>query len=567
MSFRPKAQLHTHDVTNQPPPFEDINTFTSDAALADAIDVNGAAIHTERLESFGQKAGSADVQDWARQANENPPKLHAFDRYGHRINEVEFHPSYHELMSFGLSGGVAAASWNAGSETNGKTNGGHVLHAGLLFLMGQAEAGVTCPMSMTYAAVPALAAQGGAEQTNPSPSVWADRAMIEDYDPRVLPAEMKKCATIGMAMTEKQGGSDVRANTTKASQTSDGWRLSGHKWFCSAPMCDAFLTLAHTPEGVTCFLVPRWTTEGERNDMHIMRLKNKLGDRSNASSEIEYHDAYAELVGEPGKGVRTIIDMVQHTRLDCVVGSAAGMRIALANALWHTEHRSAFQKKLIDQPAMQRVLADLVLESEGATALAFRLARSFDKMKSDDAEASYMRLATPIAKYWICKRQPGHVYESLECHGGAGFVEESPMPRYFRASPLNAIWEGSGNVIALDVLRAVSRSPQTLEAAVAEVIKFRGRNTSYDAHAKRLMGWLEPGALNEGTARAFAEDMGLSLAAAAIADSADNAGAPDFVFDGFCAARLDPEVRGFGYGASDAIVDERSLVSRASPLH
>ncbi|MBI1393974.1 MAG: DNA alkylation response protein [Alphaproteobacteria bacterium] len=552
-SHNPRAALQTHDVTNQPPPFVDVNAFANDAALIDAIERNGGAAHANRLSDFGDRVGSAEAQEWADQANRNPPKLKSFDRYGHRLDEVEFHPAYHMLMDLGLSGGVAAAAWRTDIA-------GHVLHSGLLFLMGQADGGVCCPMSMTYAAVPALRHAPDVAET------WVPRATTEDYDARFLPAEMKRAATIGMAMTEKQGGSDVRANTTRAEQTTDGWALTGHKWFCSAPMCDAFLTLAQTEEGVTCFLVPRWKPDGSRNAIHIMRLKDKLGDRSNASSEIEYHGAYAIKLGQQGKGVRTIIDMVQHTRLDCVVGSAGGMRVALANALWHTEHRRAFQKKLIDQPAMQRVLADLILESEGATALAFRLARAFDRAGEDEAEAGFMRLATPIAKYWICKRQPGFVYEALECHGGAGFVEESTMPRYFRASPLNAIWEGSGNVIALDILRAVQRDPQTLEAVVSDVVKARGRNAKFDAHAKRLMGWLDPGALNEGTARAFAEDMGLALAGAALADSTENGGAPEFVFDGYCAARLDPDTRGYGYGASDALVDEHSLIMRAAPF-
>ncbi len=549
----PRARLQTHDVTNQPPPFADVNAFTNDAALIDAVERNGGGTHGDRLAEFGERVGSAEVQDWAAQANRYPPQLRDFDRYGHRIDEVEFHPAYHMLMDLGLSGGVAAGAWRA-------SEAGHVLHAGLLFLMGEADGGVCCPMSMTYAAIPALAHEPEVAD------VWSPRATIEDYDARSLPADRKRAITIGMAMTEKQGGSDVRANTTRAEQTGEGWALTGHKWFCSAPMCDAFLTLAQTEEGVTCFLVPRWRPDGTRNALHVMRLKDKLGDRSNASSEIEYHGAYAIKIGGQGRGVRTIIDMVQHTRLDCVVGSASGMRAALANALWHTEHRRAFQKKLIDQPAMRRVLADLILESEGATALAFRLARAFDNAARDEQEAAFARLATPIAKYWVCKRQPGFVYEALECHGGAGFVEEGPMPRYFRASPLNAIWEGSGNVIALDILRAVAREPETLEAVVAEIAGVRGRNAAFDAHATRLMGWLDPGALNEGTARAFAEDMGLALAATALAPAANDQGAPEFVFDGYCAARLDPETRGFGFGASDALLDEHSLIGRAAPF-
>jgi len=325
-------------------------------------------------------------------------------------------------------------------------------------------------------------------------------------------------------------------------------------------MCDAFLTLARTEAGITCFLVPRWHPDGTRNAFHIMRLKDKLGDRANASSEIEYHGAYARRLGEEGRGVRTIIDMVQHTRLDCVSGSAGGMRAAVREALWHTEHRSAFQKKLVDQPAMAAVLADLVLESEAATALSFRLARSFDNAKTNEKEAAFMRLATPIGKYWVCKRQPGLVYEALECHGGAGFVEEGPMPRYFRASPLNAIWEGSGNVIALDILRAIGREPESLDAVRQEIDGAKGANAHLDRHIARLDDWFKPGALSEGTARAFAEDMALALEAAALSTTA-----PDFVFDAFCNARLDAENRSLAYGALTVKHDARKIIDRAYP--
>jgi putative acyl-CoA dehydrogenase len=545
---RPHTRLQTHDVSNQPPPFENVNLFDNDAALMGAVEAAGAGVHEERLSKFGARCGSAEVLDLAQAANRFTPQLKSFDRYGHRLDEVEFHPAYHALMDLGLSAGVASAAWTEKAA-------GHALHSALLFLMGQAEGGVCCPMSMTYAAVPALL------HNQQVAGAWIPLVTTPAYDPRFIPATEKRAATIGMAMTEKQGGSDVRANTTRAERSGDHWLLFGHKWFCSAPMCDAFLTLAYVEEGIACFLVPRWKPDSERNAFHIMRLKDKLGDRSNASSEIEYYGAYAEMIGEPGRGVRTIIDMVQHTRLDCIVGSAGGMRAALVQALWHTEHRSAFQKKLIDQPAMARVLADLAIDSEAATALAFRIARSFDAAETNEREAAFMRLATPIAKYWTCKRQPGFTYEALECHGGAGFIEEGVMARYFRASPLNAIWEGSGNVIALDVLRAIGREPETLEAVVGEVARAQGANVHFDACARRLTDWLEPGALNESTARAFAEDMGLALQGAALRDVA-----PDFVFDAFCNARLDPETRGYGYGASDAVFDTDGLIARAAPF-
>ncbi len=550
--FRPRASLQTHDVANQPPPFVDVNLFDNDAALIGAIEREAGEGHMAHLSKFGGRCGASDVQDWAVEANRNPPQLKSFDRYGHRLDEVSFHPAYHMLMDLGLSAGVAGAAWRAES-------GGHVLHAGLMFLMSGVDGGVCCPMSMTYASIPAL------EHDEMLAEEWAPRATSLDYDARFIPAPQKRAVTIGMAMTEKQGGSDVRANTTRAEKTESGWMLTGHKWFCSAPMCDAFLTLAHTEEGLTCFLVPRWKPDGEanwaRNAMHIMRLKDKMGDRSNASSEIEYHSAFAYKLGDQGRGVRTIIDMVQHTRLDCVVGSAGAMRMALSQAMWHTEHRTAFQRKLIDQPAMRKTLADMVLESEAATHLAVRLAGAFDRAGEDEVEAAYTRLATPIAKYWICKRHPGFVYEALECHGGAGFVEEAPMARYFRASPLNAIWEGSGNVIALDILRAIGREPETFEAAAAEIARGAGANAYYDAHAKRITGWLEPGALNETTARAFSEDMGAALAAAALKDAA-----PDYVFDAYCNTRLNPEARGFGYGATTATMDEAAIIARAAPF-
>nr|WP_202900505.1 acyl-CoA dehydrogenase family protein [Parvularcula oceani] len=472
-SIRPHTELGTHEVTNQPPPFEDVDLWEGDAALRGAVEAFGGGMHAGRLSEFGARCGSAEVQDWARQANENPPRLRAFDRYGHRIDEVEFHPAYHALMALGLEAGLSAAG--ATQEA------GNLLHGALMILMTGADAGVCCPMSMTYAAVPALKAEPALA------GEWVPRIEAAAYDPRVIPADQKRGVTIGMAMTEKQGGSDVRANTTRAEEQPDGsYRLTGHKWFCSAPMCDAFLTLAQTEAGLTCFLVPRWTPSGERNPMHIMRLKDKLGDRSNASSEIEYHGAYAQRIGEEGRGVRNIISMVQHTRLDCALGSAGGMRIALSHALWHARHRRAFQKALIDQPAMRAVLCDLVIESEAATALSLRLAAGFDRAGSDPHEAAFIRLATPAAKYWICKRQPGLVYEALEAHGGAGFVEEGPMPRLYRQSPLNAVWEGSGNVIALDVLRAAAREPESLKAVAGEIGRARGLDERYDAHADRL---------------------------------------------------------------------------------
>ncbi|MEQ1929566.1 MAG: acyl-CoA dehydrogenase family protein [Parvularculaceae bacterium] len=543
----PQNRLATHEVTNQPPPLEDRNLFETDAALKGAVVKFGGASHVDALSKFGARCGSAEAIEWGVLANRNPPQLKTFDRYGQRLDEVEYHPAYHHLLELGLKAGVSAGAWRA-------SEAGHVLHSALMFLMGQADGGVCCPMSMTYAVVPALRAEPAVA------AEWEPRVTTPDYDRRFIPASEKRAATIGMAMTEKQGGSDIRANTTVATPIGgDVYELSGHKWFCSAPMCDAFLTLARTDAGVTCFLVPRWRPDGTRNAFHIMRLKDKLGDRSNASSEIEYHGAYARRVGEDGRGVRTIIDMVQHTRLDCIVGSAGGMRAALAQALWHAGHRTAFQKKLIDQPAMTMVLADLALESEAATALAFRVARAFDKAAGDEREAAFARLATPIAKYWVSKRAPGVAYEALECHGGAGFVEEGPMPRIYRTAPLNAIWEGSGNVIALDILRAIQREPESLAVVRAEIGEAKGANAHLDRHLALLEKWFDPGALNEGTARAFAEDMALGLGAAALLKAA-----PDYVFDGFCAARLDADHRSLAFGAITGKVDAAKIVARSA---
>ncbi|WP_411819997.1 acyl-CoA dehydrogenase family protein [Hyphococcus formosus] len=543
--FRPQSELETHDVTNQPPPLEDINLYDGDAALVNAVSKNGGRDHNGHLSIYGEALGRAETAQWAREAHQNPPKLKSFDRYGHRLDEVEFHPTYHQLMALGLSSGYASIAWTAKSA-------GHLAHAAMVYLQAGTEPGVGCPMTMTYAAVPALRHEPALADE------WGPRIISGQYDPRFIPASEKTGATIGMAMTEKQGGSDIRANATRATPIgNDEYELVGHKWFCSAPMCDAFLTLAQTDAGVTCFLVPRWRPDGSRNQFHIMRLKDKMGDRSNASSEIEYHDAWAKRLGEEGRGVRTIIDMVQHTRLDCIAGSAGGMRAATREAIWHTAHRSAFQKKLIDQPAMAMVLADLALETEAATALAMRIAHAFDKMKDDPTEAAFMRLATPIAKYWVCKRQPGVVYEALECHGGAGFVEEGPMPRLFRQSPLNAIWEGSGNVIALDILRALAREPDCLAAVRSEIMSARGHNHTLDHHINRLDDWFKPGALNESTARAFAETMAVALSAAALLKTA-----PDFVVDAYIDARLGEHAHIYG---GHPVSDADKIIDRAHP--
>lgn len=536
-AIRPIDRLDTHEVFNQPPPFENVNLFSGDRALVDAVANAGAGEHGDRLAALGARCGSAEVIEWGVEANRQVPVLENFDRYGHRVDEVRFHPAYHDLMRLGLDSGFAASAWDGSAH-------GHTLHAAILFLTGQADSGTSCPMTMTYAAVPALRAETAVAD------VWVPRIAAGRYDPAARPAAEKAGVTIGMAMTEKQGGSDVRANTTRAAPTGEeGWySLTGHKWFCSAPMCDAFLTLAYAEGGLTCFLVPRWLPDGTRNaGFRVMRLKDKMGDRSNASSEIEYHGALAQRLGPEGRGVATIIQMVQHTRLDCVVGSAQQMRGALAQALWHTANRSAFQRRLIDQPAMAAVLADLAVESEAATALGFRLAQAFDE---GDAIA---RLLTPVAKYWVCKRAPGLVYEAMECHGGAGYVEAGPMPRLFRQSPLNAIWEGSGNVIALDVLRAIAREPEGVEALHNFLAAQRGRDAAYDA-------WIDAIDLRtaqEGTARLIVERLALAAQAAVLL------GQDNPMAEAFCRLRLG--ARGSAYGAFDAAIDTRAIVDRAMP--
>lgn len=544
--FKPRTELETHEVTNQPPPFEDVNLFTSDAALRHALGHAGGAMHATRLTEFGARAGSAEVAEWAMQANKNTPQLKAFDRYGQRIDEVEFHPAYHALMHLGLEAGIASAAWN-GIEA------GHVLHTAIEFLMAQAEPGVCCPMTMTYAALAALRHQPDVAR------VWEPRILAGKYDPASCPASEKSGVTIGMAMTEKQGGSDVRTNTTRAVANDDGsYTLTGHKWFCSAPMCDAFLTLAYTDKGLTCFLAPRWTPQGERNAIQIMRLKDKLGDRANASSEIEYHGAWATRVGEEGRGVRTIIEMVQHTRLDCIIAPAAYMRQALANAMWHTAHRTAFQRKLIDQPLMRQVLADMAVEAEAATALTFRVARSFDAQAGNPMEAAFMRIATPVGKYWLNKRVVNFVYEAMEAHGGAGYVEESVMPRLFRQSPLNSIWEGSGNVICLDVLRAMMKEPDSVAAFINELEAAHGENHRLDMATDAIKNRLvqPPG---EHEARHLVEQMAVALQASILVRQG-----PAAIADAYCATRLSDHP-GLVYGGSGAEMDVEAILNRAMP--
>lgn len=451
----------THEVLNQTPSFGDVNLVTSDQPLLDALRANGLENPQDLLRDFGAAWGSAERIDLGRLANENPPKLRTHDPRGIRIDAVEFHPAYHALMHASMADGLHASTWDEADPAH-PVGRGHVERAARLYTIAGVESGHVCPMTMTHASVAALAAAPNRLKE------WLPKIRSRSYDPRFIPFWEKNSVTLGMGMTEKQGGTDVRANTTRAKPAAgDEYALTGHKWFMSAPMCDAFLVLAQAPGGLTCFLVPRFRPDGSLNALRFQRLKDKLGNRSNASSEVEFDEAFAWRVGEEGRGVRTIINMVQLTRLDCAVASAGLVRMGLVLAHHHARHRTVFQKKLVDQPAMRMVLADLALESEAMTALALRLAAGFDHASREEQEAAFARIVTPAAKFGICKAAPNLLYEAMEALGGNGYVEEGPLPRLYREAPVNAIWEGSGNVIALDLLRAESREP-TAAAAVLE---------------------------------------------------------------------------------------------------
>lgn len=517
--YVPTAQLETHEVFNQPPPFAGHNLFDSDLALREAAQREGGDWVAAPLSALGAETGSEAVLELGDLANRHPPELVTFDRYGRRVDEARFHPSYHQLMGVAMDHHIHDIAWTADRP------GGHVAHAGLLALMTQAEAGVLCPISMTYAAVPALRHQP--DITGP----WLEKIIGGTYDGPLAPIAGKRGVTLGMAMTEKQGGSDVRANTTRAHPLGGRlYRLVGHKWFCSAPMSDGFLTLAYAEGGLSCFLVPRIAPDGGRNGIQVMRLKDKLGNKSNASSEIEYHDATAWLLGEEGRGVSVIIDMVHHTRLDTMAGTLGIMRRPLAEAINHVSGRRVFQKTLADQPAMRAVIADLALEYEAVAVLTMRVARAFDGVGESDR--AFARLAVALGKYWLTKRCPNFVYECMECHGGVGYVEETPLPRYFRESPLNAIWEGSGNVIALDVLRTLRKEPAAMDSFVAEIALARGADARLDAAADRLADRFA-GPIGEGDARRLVEEMALVLQGSLLVRHAAPA-----VADAFVASRL-----------------------------
>jgi len=545
----------THEVINQPPPLEGHDAFSTDAALVEAVIRHGAADNLEDLASVGRRAGDPSWLERGRQANVHVPVLRTHDRYGRRLDVVDYHPAYHDLMAASVDMGIHAGPWADPRPAP------HVTRAAAMITWYQVDSGHTCPISMTYSSVPALRHQ---------PDLAAElepRLTSRSYDGSNRPLEAKPGITAGMAMTEKQGGSDVRANTTEAFPVGGGsggpgaeHLLTGHKWFCSAPMADGFLVLAVAPGGLSCFWMPRWRPDGTRNAIRIQRLKDKLGDRSNASSEIEMLDAWAVMVGEEGRGVRTIIEMVNHTRLDCTLGSAAVMRQGVAHATWHAHHRSAFGRVLDEQPLMLNVLADLAVESEAATAAALRLASTFDR-PDDPFEQHFARLATPVVKYWTCKRAPAHAAEAMECLGGVGYVEETDMPRLFRQSPVNGIWEGSGNVMCLDVLRAMLTAPDSVDAFFAEVDLAAGSDRRLDAATTAVRKELDDVDDVELRARRIVEDMALVLQGSLLVRHA-----PAPVADAFCATRLDQDRRGHGaFGTLPPGTDLAAIVQRHRP--
>jgi putative acyl-CoA dehydrogenase len=540
----------THEVLNQSPPFVDVNLFALDRPLADAVAANGGGSAQGELSEFGRHWGSAAMAERGRLANENTPKLRTFDSMGYRRDQVEFHPAYHELMAHSAHAGLHNSTWDAAGRPAG--GAAEVVRAAKFYMAAQVETGHLCPITMTRASVAALAAQPRLlQQAMP---VIGTRA----YDPSFQPWPTKRGMTLGMGMTEKQGGTDVRANMTRATRDGDAYRITGHKWFMSAPMCDAFLVLAQAGEGLTCFFVPRFGPDGSVNAIHFQRLKDKLGNRSNASSEVEFVDAYATPVGEEGKGIRTIIQMVQLTRQDCAIASAGLMRSGLAHALHHARYRSVFQKHLADQPLMQAVLGDLALHVEASIALVMRMCRSFDRAADERNEAAYMRLLTPAIKYWVCKSAPGFLYETMECLGGNGYVEEGILARHYRESPVNAIWEGSGNVMCLDVLRALSREPgpagSILQEIASETSSLPGAS---DAAGFIASAFRRPD--SERIARLAVEKLALLAAAAALNRISSRHA------EIFAGSRLAGN-HGSMYGAIDLTHDETAhLLDRALP--
>ncbi len=547
----------THAVTNVASELEDYNLYRCDTALVEAVAREGGGWGHEELSDFGAQIGQADYLQLGQLANRYPPELATHDRFGRRIDEVRYHPAYHRLMATAIQNGLHSAPWTH------PRSGAHVVRGAKVFMHSQVEAGHGCPITMSFASIPSLRAQPELA------ALWEPKVLARDYGPRNVPAEQKRAVTVGMGMTEKQGGSDVRANSTVAQALGEAgggqlYALTGHKWFLSAPMCDLFLVLAQTGAGVSCFLVPRWLPDGAKNALNVIRLKDKMGNKSNASSEVEFRGAQGWLVGEEGRGVATIIEMVSLTRFDCMGSSAGLMRAGLANVIHHCSQRAAFGARLIDQPLMKNVLADLGLEYEGGIAFAMRMARALDRREQDPHEANLLRLATAVGKYWNCKRAPAHSYEVMECIGGSGVMEDSIFPRLYREAVINPIWEGSGNVQCLDVLRAMSKSPAVVHSFLSECDQARGGHAALDAHLDRLsqtvqgLARLDPDQMQFG-ARALVEDMALAFQSALLVRHA-----PNGVSDAFCASRLNSRGQ-HNYGNLPQGTDVDGILERADP--
>lgn len=541
----------THRVENQPHPLENYNSYLSDVALQDAVQREGGTQFAAELSAFGQLTGSASVIEWGFQANQNKPTFRTHDRYGRRVDEVDFHPAYHKLMETAIVNGIHALPW---TETR---KGKNLYRAALFYMQSQVEAGHGCPITMTFAAIPTIRKQESIAKQ------WEPLITSRIYDSRNIPAHEKNGVTIGMAMTEKQGGSDVRANTTRAFPvghrgSGEVYELVGHKYFVSAPMCDAFLVLAQAEGGISCFLVPRWRPDGTKNPIQIQQLKNKMGNVSNASSETELRGAMGWLIGDEGRGIANILEMVALTRFDCMIGSSAGMRQAMVQILHHCQHRKAFGKTLIDQPLMQNVLADLSLESEAAVALTMRMARAMDN-PDDEQEQLLLRIGTAIGKYWICKRTPGHAYEAMECIGGSAVMEDSIMPRLYREAPVNAIWEGSGNVQCLDMLRAMSRNPGSLEALFAEVDEAKGLNKHFDSFVNKTKNAFSDLSEIEYQGRVLVEHLALSLQGSILLRTEN-----EQLGEAFCASRMQSGSHQM-YGTLPKDIDCSALLQRAQP--
>jgi putative acyl-CoA dehydrogenase len=549
-SVVPAATDPARDVLNQSEPLVDVNLFTTDVALAEAVEREGTAGARTALEAFGERMGRADALAWGEEANRNEPRLRTHDARGHRIDVVEYHPAYHALLEISIANGLHSLGWARPQA------GAHVARAAMLLLAAQTEAGHLCAVGMTRGAIPVLRKQ---------PDVWAvweKRALANQYDGSDQPADGKAGVLLGMAMTERQGGSDVRTNITAATPLGRGgpgqpYAIAGHKWFCSAPMCDAFLVLAQTPGGVSCLLLPRWKPDGTRNGIHIQRLKDKLGNRSNASAEVEFDGSIAWLIGEEGRGVATIIDMVNSTRLDCALVTAGLMRAGVAHAVHHARQRRSFGRRLVEHPMMRNVLADLCLESEAATALTMRLARAFDHQYESETERLFLRLALPVAKYWICKRGPMLAAEAIECLGGNGYIEESVLPRIYREAPLNSLWEGCGNIVCLDVLRAMHDKPAAIDVVFDEMSGAAVTDRRLGAHLTALRAEMSDTETVEGRARRLVERLALALQASLLVAHGDQA-----VADAFCASRLGAPA-GLAFGTLPDVNNLDAILTRA----